>query len=140
MIVDDQMMNGYESKPAVCSAEPARMCLPDGHEEEEVKTIFPVIDKKKTGRRLYYCMKANGLTPKDIQDYLSLSCVQTVYRWFEGVNIPTIDNLYALSQLFRVRLDDIIAGNREMRTSSISMQQKKRLYIYGETLGEIMTA
>ena len=62
--------------------------------------MFPVIDKKKTAERISAIMKVYGKTPADIQNYLKLSCVQTVYRWLEGVNIPSIDNLYALSQLF----------------------------------------
>lgn len=42
--------------------------------------MFPVIDKQKTADKLKLLMKVNRLTPKDIQDYLSLTCVQTVYR------------------------------------------------------------
>lgn len=72
--------------------------------------MFPVIDKKLTGCRLQFWMCVNGLTPKDIQQYLSLTCVQTVYRWLEGVNLPAIDNLYALSRLFHTRVDALIVG------------------------------
>lgn len=99
-------------------------------ERKAVEAIVPIIDKKKTGCRLSYYMKINGLTPKDIQQYLSLSCVQTVYRWMEGSNIPTIDHLYALSQLFQVQIDHMIAGNREPETHQSRMQQAERLQIY----------
>lgn len=75
--------------------------------------MFPIIDKRKTGYQLEYLMKINRLTPKDIQEYLSLACVQTVYRWLEGINIPTIDNLYALAELFHVRIDDMVVGSRK---------------------------
>lgn len=74
--------------------------------------MYPTIDKKKTGKCLDKLMKLRGLTPKDVQEYLSLTCVQTVYRWLEGINIPNIDNLYALSQLFNVKIDDMIVGSR----------------------------
>ena len=70
--------------------------------------MFPVIDNKMTGKCLNKLMRQNGLTPKDIQRYLSLSCFQTVYRWFSGVNIPSIDNLYALSQLYGVEVDGMV--------------------------------
>ena len=46
--------------------------------------MFPVIDKKKTAERISAIMKVYGKTPADIQNYLKLSCVQTVYRWLEG--------------------------------------------------------
>lgn len=73
--------------------------------------MFPAIDKRKTGQRICFWMKVNGLTIKDVQEYLALSCVQTVYRWLDGTNIPSIDNLYALSILFKIKLDTIIVGN-----------------------------
>ena len=75
--------------------------------------MIPVIDKKRTGEKIRFFMEREALNPSDIQMYLGLSCVQTVYRWLEGINIPSIDNLYALSCLFRVRMDDMIAGTAE---------------------------
>lgn len=74
--------------------------------------MIPTIDRVRTGKRLKYLMDKQGITVKDIQNYLSLSCVQTVYRWLEGVNVPAIDHLYALSGLFHVAMDDIVVGNR----------------------------
>ena len=53
-------------------------------------------------------MDRANLKPADIQRYLGLTCVQTVYRWLDGTNIPTIDHLYALSCLLGVRVDDMI--------------------------------
>ena len=73
--------------------------------------MYPTIDKVKTGKLLGSLMQAYGLSPKDICNYLSLSCVQTVYRWLEGVNVPSLDNLYALSRLFRMHMDDLVVGN-----------------------------
>lgn len=58
-------------------------------------------------------MNLSGKTPVDIQEYLGLSCVQTVYRWLEGINIPSVDNLYALSQMFNIPMDAMIGGNRK---------------------------
>lgn len=96
--------------------------------------IVPIIDKKKTGCRLAYYMKINGLTPRDIQEYLSLSCVQTVYRWLEGSNVPNVHHLYALSQLFQVQLDHMIAGDRKPERYQTRIQQTDRLLIYGKKL------
>ena len=65
--------------------------------------MYPVINTELTGRKIKELMDLYHLVPRDIQDYLSLSCVQTVYRWLDGKNIPSIDHLYALSELFHVR-------------------------------------
>ncbi len=72
---------------------------------------IPLINKNETAKRLELLMKWNHLRPKDIQEYLGLACVQTVYRWLEGVNIPSVDHLYALSRLFHVSMDDMLVGN-----------------------------
>ena len=91
--------------------------------------MFPMIDKERTGIRLKYLMRAKGLTPRDIQKYLSLSCVQTVYRWLEGVNVPSIDNLYALAGLFRVKIDEMVVGSRR-QDFVLPDTRKKRMFLY----------
>ena len=75
----------------------------------------PAINMKATGSRLRRMMGRKGLSVKDIQEYLGLSCVQSVYRWMNGCSMPSIDNLYALSELLGVPMDDIIVGNRTCR-------------------------
>ena len=59
--------------------------------------MMPVIDRIRMGQYLKILMQQRGVSPKEIQAYLSLTCVQTVYRWMGGVNLPSLDNLYALS-------------------------------------------
>ena len=93
-------------------------------------TKFPMVSKKETAKRLMHFMKRNGLTPKDVQEYLGLTCVQTVYRWLEGINIPNVDNLYALSRLFHVKIDDMLAGNGYFITASDSCGKVFRLMAY----------
>lgn len=34
--------------------------------------------------------------------------VQTIYNWFSGKNMPTLDNLVVLAQVLSVSIDDII--------------------------------
>ena len=49
--------------------------------------MFPLINKQETGVNLRRIMDMRGITPKDVQEYLGLGCVQSVYRWIDGVNI-----------------------------------------------------
>ena len=74
--------------------------------------MFPIIDKRETGINIRKIMDCQELTAKDVQQYLELGCVQSVYRWFDGVSMPTVDNLYALSELLQVSIDAIARGNR----------------------------
>lgn len=48
--------------------------------------MYPRVDKIETGKRIRNLMKVRGLKPTDIQDKLSLCCVQTVYKWMRGVS------------------------------------------------------
>ena len=102
--------------------------------------MFPLINKRETGVNLRRIMDMRGITPKDVQEYLGLGCVQSVYRWTDGVNMPTIDNLYALSELLQVPIDAIVRGNRAPITSDIPMEtldsQERRVYAYHEKLNK----
>ena len=70
--------------------------------------MFPTIDKQRTGQRIRMLMKQQNITVKQIQEYLNLSCVQGIYHWLDGTSMPTVDNLYALSELFEVPMDYIM--------------------------------
>lgn len=100
--------------------------------------MYPMIDTVQTGKRIEEFMKRQGLTPRDIQEYLSLTCVQTVYRWLKGINVPSVDNLYALSQLFHVSIDDMIVGNRKVIENQ--ERQRERLLMYIRKLEQLCAA
>lgn len=70
--------------------------------------MFPIIDKRKTGINIRRIMDMRGLTVKDVQEYLELGSVQSIYHWINGISMPTIDNLYALSDLFQVPIDLLV--------------------------------
>lgn len=69
---------------------------------------FPIIDFKKTGSNIKQLCRQQKYSPTDIKNHLRLSCVQTVYKWFQGENIPSIENFYALSMLLEVSMEDLI--------------------------------
>ena len=102
--------------------------------------MIPIIDKRQTGINLRKIMDMRGLTAKDVQTYLGLGCVQSVYRWIDGINMPTIDNLYALSELLNVPIDAIVRGNRApiIPESIINNMDSRhrRLYEYYKIINE----
>ena len=61
-----------------------------------------------TGAKIKSLMKQRGITPRQLQIILNFPYVQTVYNWFSGKNMPTIDNLIVLAQVLGVTMDDII--------------------------------
>ena len=108
--------------------------------DERRDKMFPLIDKKKTGINLRLLMDERGLTVKDIQQYLKLGSVQSVYHWLNGISLPTVDNLYALSYLLQVPVDDMLCGTRPRLLAGDKQEQIKRLYVYYEKLNEIRAA
>lgn len=102
--------------------------------------MFPTINKRETGKNLRRIMDMRGLSAKDVQEYLGLGCVQSVYRWFDGINMPTIDNLYALSGLFQLPMDAIVRGNRESIALEKLDSRVERLQMYYEKLKALRAA
>lgn len=69
---------------------------------------FPIIDIKATGQRMKDLCREEGLSVSQIKRQLNLSCAQTVYKWFSGQNIPSIENFYALSLMLGVTMDELL--------------------------------
>ncbi|MCR5212518.1 MAG: helix-turn-helix domain-containing protein [Lachnospiraceae bacterium] len=69
---------------------------------------FAVLDAKKTGERIKELRKENHLTVEEVSSYMGFESVQAVYKWQRGDSLPTVDNLYALSQLFKTPVDEIL--------------------------------
>lgn len=91
--------------------------------------MLPTIDRIKSGKRLRLLMEKRGLTIRDVQEALGLSCVQSIYHWLDGQSMPTIDNLYCLSELLKVPLDLLVCGNRQYNPLLIS-NSERRLFRY----------
>jgi len=64
-----------------------------------------------TGNNLKEICQDRNISVKDIQAFLGLSCVHTVYKWFRGESLPSIDHLYALQELMNVSMSEMIVGN-----------------------------
>ena len=105
-----------------------------------MKRKIPAIDMEKTGLHMKRIMIARGLKVKDIQDYLQLSTPQGIYHWFEGKSMPSLDNLYALSELFHMPIDMLLIGDKRESFGTYLMGYEKRLYVYYDSLVSIIAA
>lgn len=72
------------------------------------KFVYPVIDMRATGTHIKELMDAQELSVQDVQEAMGLASPQAVYRWLRGSNMPSVDNLYALSRYLNVQMDDVI--------------------------------
>lgn len=71
-------------------------------------TRIPAIDMVKTGQNIIQLRKQNGLSVKNLQDIFGFSTPQAIYKWQQGMALPTIDNLVVLAAVFHVHTDDIL--------------------------------
>lgn len=74
------------------------------------KPVLVAIDLILTGQRIRSVIFGSGYSVKEIQEILNLSCPQPVYRWMHGYMLPSVDNLYMLSRLFDVHMEDLLVG------------------------------
>ena len=69
--------------------------------------MYNPIDPIKTGKKLKQLLELEGYNVKHIQEYLHLSCPQSIYRWYKGKALPSVEHLYALSKLLQVHMEDL---------------------------------
>ena len=69
---------------------------------------LPAIDMIRTGQNINRLRKQAGLSVRDLQDIFGFATPQAIYKWQQGVALPTIDNLVVLAAVLQVRMDDIL--------------------------------
>lgn len=68
---------------------------------------YPEIDMVETGHQIYTLCEKNGLSASLIESLLNISN-QSVYNWFSGKSLPSLDNLLALSTLLNVSMNELL--------------------------------
>ncbi len=98
---------------------------------------YPNIDMIQTGLQLKKYINQAGMSIKDIQEYLHLSCPQPVYRWIKGKILPSVDHLLMLSELFGVHMEKLLVKKEkdnliiELNSYDTSMAQDRNLRYWG---------
>lgn len=70
--------------------------------------LYPVIDMVETGRNIMRLRRERGMSVRDLQAWFGFDAPQAIYRWQSGKTLPSVDNLYALSALLEVPMEDIL--------------------------------
>ena len=82
------------------------------------------IDKAKTGQQIRLLMEKRGVTVRDV----------------DGQSMPTLDNLYALSDLLKVPMDMLVCGNRRYDPKKNIPEGAERLFRYYRLIQDCMAA
>ena len=110
---------------------------------------FPVIDPVATGANIcrlrkdrgltvrdlqHYFGKDRGLTVRDLQHYFGFEEPQAIYKWQRGQSLPSVDNLYALSALLQVPMNEIIIPTSHI----VSFEQQAAVCCSGHFIGKFL--
>lgn len=74
-------------------------------------TPFPTINLKATGKRILQLRLERNLSIRELQTYFGFENPTAIYRWQRGDNLPSLDNMLALSKLFDVPIEEILVLN-----------------------------
>lgn len=70
---------------------------------------FPIVNMRKTGQNIRILRTERGISVRELSRMMGFSTPQAVYKWQHGSSLPTVDNLVALSAIFAVPIDAILA-------------------------------
>ena len=108
-----------------------------------------IVDMKKTGAHIKELFEERNISVIEIRNELGLKSKQSVYRWYGGDAMPTIDHLYTLSRMLKVPVDELLVFTTETLSDERVMEiinwcnkklkesDKLRL-AYWETLGVVI--
>lgn len=65
------------------------------------------IDMDATGKKISKMIDESGLSDKELGGIIGLS-VQSINKWRHGHNLPDIENLFFLSRIFGIKVDDFL--------------------------------
>ena len=107
------------------------------------KQTYQNIDMKRTGRKLKAMIETAGYNPRMIQNFLHLSCVQPIYRWYKGLILPSVDHLLMLSELLDVHMEDLLVKKNAMPIiydiEQYNMQAtQRRILLYCEKMYQLV--
>ena len=72
---------------------------------------YPSIDMAATGSRIVSLRRERSLSVSQMQRFFGFEHPQAIYKWQRGECLPSIDNLYAMSRLFGVSMNDILVAS-----------------------------
>lgn len=66
------------------------------------------IDQSLTGSLLRRRIDGAGIKVRDVQHAMGFEHPQSIYRWFSGQALPSVDNLYILHTLLELPMEEIL--------------------------------
>ena len=84
-----------------------------------VKRKYPVkrmdisINMEKTGARIKRSIKESGYTMREIMEITGITTEQTIYKWYSGKSIPSLETQIILCRLLGLRITELLVLDGE---------------------------
>lgn len=91
------------------------------------------MDMIMTGYLIKRLIEEAGYSVSEVQKELKLACPQPIYRWYKGKNLPSVDNLFILSSMLGLHMEDFLIQKDERLCLVEEPENKflfRRLFIY----------
>jgi len=99
------------------------------------KPKYTSMDMLMTGELIKRLVSERGYSVSEIQEKLGLSCPQPIYRWYKGQNLPSLDNLFILSGMLGLHMEDFLIQKDEQLWIAEKLENRffrKRFLAYCE--------
>lgn len=83
------------------------------------------IDLYETGQKIKKACREHDYTVRRLHEELNIG-VQSVYAWFAGNAAPSLENMYQLSSLFKIPMEQMIAEPPKMADIHIQVDKTDR--------------
>lgn len=106
------------------------------------KPKFTSTDMLMTGQLIKRLVNEGGYSVSEVQERLGLSCPQPIYRWYKGQNMPSVDNLFILSSMLGLHMEDMLIQRDDdiwLIQRSENKNFKKRLKVYGKRVRRLLS-
>lgn len=97
---------------------------------------FPVIDLQATGSNIKKLRRRNDYSVAQLQEFFGFEYPNAIYKWQKGESLPTVDNLLALSVLFRVSMNEILVYQDQDFLYARKILPYKKLCIFNYRFNE----
>lgn len=75
------------------------------------------INMAKTGALIKDAVKASGYTIREIMEITGITTPQTIYKWFRGESIPSVETQIVLCKLFGFQITELLVIDGEFNLS-----------------------
>ena len=82
-----------------------------------VKRMDISINMEKTGVRIKQYISESGYTMREIMEITGITTEQTIYKWYRGKSIPSLETQLVLCKLFGLQITELLVLDGEFDVS-----------------------